>query len=78
MINSIPLPIPVNNKKKRSIIKSVECILERKSANYNADITDLENTINSNLYDLYGLLPEEIAIVEGMMSSSYSDEVVFE
>ena len=50
---------------QKQVILLVEKILSKKSRNTDADITALENEINQQVYALYGLTPEEIAIVEG-------------
>ena len=36
-----------------------------KKANMNADVSKLIEQLNEKVYELYGLTPEEIAIVEG-------------
>ena len=50
---------------EESLIASVDRILSSKQANPAADTTALEREIDQQVYALYGLTPEEIAIVEG-------------
>ena len=60
------LRIPIKNKVlKSSIISLVEQILSTKKENPQSDTTALEHEIDLLVYNLYGLTPEEIAIVEG-------------
>jgi hypothetical protein len=47
------------------IIKLVDRITEKKQLDPAADTTALEREIDQQVYALYGLTPEEIAIVEG-------------
>jgi len=60
------LPIPdVSAAQQKPIIALVEQILTSKRANPAADINTLETQIDAAVAKLYGLTPEEIAIVEG-------------
>ena len=60
------LPIPdVSAAKQQPIVALVEQILIRKRANPTADISALETDLDAKVATLYGLTPEEIAIVEG-------------
>jgi hypothetical protein len=47
-----------------SIVKLVDKILAIKRKNIKADVSELEAEIDQLVYQLYGLTPEEIAIVE--------------
>jgi len=59
-------PLPKNrNLKSKEIIKLVERILAAKAKNPQADTSPLEREIDELVYQLYGLSPEEIAIIEG-------------
>lgn len=58
------LPIALKNNNDR-ISELVEQILSSKKDNPQSDTTALEHEIDLLVYDLYGLTPEEIAIVEG-------------
>lgn len=49
----------------RELVKLVSCILSAKSSDPAADTSDLEREIDEIVYRLYGLTPDEIAIVEG-------------
>ena len=61
---NIPLVQPTINNQE-SIIDLVNNILQEKSKNTDADITELENAIDKIVYQLYGLTEEEIAVIEG-------------
>jgi hypothetical protein len=50
---------------EESLIASVKRILAAKKANPAADTSAMEREIDQQVYALYGLTPEEIAIVEG-------------
>lgn len=58
------LPIPYKAKKE-AVSEVVDRIMAAKQSNSNADTTYLEHELDLLVYDLYGLTPEEIAIVEG-------------
>ena len=62
MINYLPINI---NADKSCIIDIVNRILYLKKRNPQTDTSSLEHKIDLLVYDLYGLTPEEIAIVEG-------------
>ena len=57
-------PIPVTSKPE-SIEALVNKISSTKSKDPGADVSDLERQIDQVVYQLYGLTPEEIAVVEG-------------
>ncbi len=60
------LPIPdVPPEKQMPIVELVEQILSTKKNDPKADTSTLERQIDEIFYALYGLTPEEIAIVEG-------------
>ncbi|MBI5306119.1 hypothetical protein HZB04_00805, partial [Candidatus Wolfebacteria bacterium] len=60
------LPIPTKNIKTQKDISSVvDQILTAKKKDPNADTSALERQIDEMVYELYGLTPEEIEIVEG-------------
>lgn len=61
-IRKLPIPI-VDIEQQNEIIIKVKNILSAK-ANGIIDITDLEMELNSLVYNLYKLTPEEIALVE--------------
>ena len=59
-------PLPKNRQSKQvDIAKLVKQILAAKRADSEADSTQLELQIDQMVYELYGLSPEEIAVVEG-------------
>ncbi len=60
----IPIVIPTENQAK-VIIALVDQILAAKKADPTADTSGWEREIDTLMYQLYGLTPEEIAIVEG-------------
>ena len=47
-------------------VEIVEKILSAKKANPQADTSVLEREIDQKVYELYGLSPEEIEVVEGI------------
>ena len=55
----------VDKQRQKNVISVVDKILNMKKLNLEADTTSLEHEIDLLVYDLYGLTPEEIAIVEG-------------
>jgi hypothetical protein len=63
-IASFPMPRSFEPHEK-ALIAAVDRILAAKQANPTADTTALEREIDQLVYALYGLTPEEIAIVEG-------------
>jgi type I restriction-modification system DNA methylase subunit len=58
------IPIPESNK-RGEIEVLIEKILSAKVKDSNADVSKLEHRIDEFAYQLYGLTPEEILIVEG-------------
>jgi adenine-specific DNA-methyltransferase len=60
------LPLPKTEPEKQTpIIQSVSRIIDLKEKDSAADTSALEREIDQQVYALYGLTPEEIAIVEG-------------
>ena len=60
------LPIPkISVAQQKPFIKLIDHILQIKAANPAADTSALEAEIDRLVYQLYGLTPEEIAVVEG-------------
>lgn len=60
------LPIPdVPPDRQAPIVAMVDQILIAKKKDPNADTSALEHQIDKLVYDLYGLTPEEIEVVEG-------------
>lgn len=67
-VQEFPIPkIPV--EKQESIFKLVKKILDTKKKKPELDIAPLEYRIDQIVYDLYGLQPEEIAIIENVSNS---------
>ncbi|MBR3699760.1 MAG: Eco57I restriction-modification methylase domain-containing protein [Bacteroidales bacterium] len=59
------LPVVKPNKEKEAqIVELVDQILEKKSANPNANTLVLEQEIDKKVYELYALGSEEIAVIE--------------
>ena len=59
------LPIPkVSQGKQKAIISLVDKILDAKSLDANIDVTSEEQEIDNLVYELYGLTPDEIEIIE--------------
>ena len=68
------LPIPdVPLEQQEPIIELVDQILAAKRTNPDADVSELENEIDQIVYLLYGLIPEEIVIVEGAENVRITD-----
>lgn len=63
-VEEIPIPNATASQQK-PIIEAVKAILAAKKTNPAADTSALEREIDQQVYSLYGLTPEEIAIVEG-------------
>ena len=63
-VGKIPIP-EVISEKQEPIIELADEILAAKSADIEADVSDLEKEIDKLVYALYDLTPDEIAIVEG-------------
>ncbi|WP_366146305.1 TaqI-like C-terminal specificity domain-containing protein [Crocosphaera sp.] len=59
-------PIPkATNKQDTEITEIVNKIIKIKNNNPDTDVSHLESEIDKIVYELYGLTPEEIAIVDG-------------
>ncbi len=70
------LPIPISTQKQQeAIIKLVDKILEAKRSCPPSDISEFEKQIDQLVYELYGITPEEVAMVEG--STLRKDETKF-
>jgi len=69
----IPIALAENEKSKK-IAEKVELILEAKKKDPAAKTSKLEDEIDDIIYDLYDLLPEEIAIVKGASSAQKDEE----
>lgn len=63
-LKTIPIPSATPAQQK-PIIDLVDSILDAKKKDPSADTSKLEEEIDNLVYDLYGLMPEEIAIVKG-------------
>ena len=61
-VSQIPIPT-ITTAQKTSISKIVNQILDAKRTDPDADVSELENTVDQIVYLLYDLTPEEIAIV---------------
>ena len=69
------IPIPTASKEdQQKIIDLVDSILEAKKKDPSANTSEQEKEINDIVYDLYDLLPEEIAIVKGDSSPSAQND----
>ena len=68
-VDKVPLqgiPVKVAQQEEQQVlIHLVDQILAAKKKDLNADTSALEKQIDEMVYTLYGLTPEEIAIVEG-------------
>ncbi len=56
--------IPIKKSENEDIATIVKEIIEKKQTNPVADISNLEKELNRQVYSLYNLTPEEIAIIE--------------
>jgi hypothetical protein len=63
-LKDLPLP-PFAVQQSKQLTVLVDRILAAKKQNSAADTSALEREIDQQVYALYGLTPEEIAIVEG-------------
>lgn len=63
-LQGIPLPL-IDLSLQQPIIDLVDAILTKKKQSPQANILDLENSIDRHIYNLYGLSEEDIKIVEG-------------
>ncbi len=70
------LPIPIWNQLslQKPIVSLVNAIISAKKKDPSANTSKLEEEIDNLVYDLYGLTPEEIAIVKGGSSAQKDDE----
>jgi REP element-mobilizing transposase RayT/type I restriction-modification system DNA methylase subunit len=64
-LEALPFPSLISPKVKELVATIADRILSTKQANPAADTTALEREIDQQVYALYDLTPEEIAIVEG-------------
>ena len=62
-VGKIPIPI-ATAEEQRPIVELAEQIMAAKQKNLNADVSTKEQEIDRLVYKLYGLMPEEISIVE--------------
>ena len=63
-VKEFPIPM-VSDEQQTEIIEIVNRILDAKHTNSDADVSTLENQIDTLVYELYNLTEDEIAIVEG-------------
>ena len=66
-VSQIPIP-KATNKQDTDITEIVNKIIKIKNNNPDTDVSQLEKEIDEIVYELYGLTPEEIAIVEGSVT----------
>ena len=69
----VPIALPENDKSKK-IAEIVDSILAEKKKDPTANTSKQEEEIDKLVYDLYGLSPEEIAIVKGDSSAQNDEE----
>ena len=66
----ILLPIiQADDSMKGEIVNRVKRIIAVKKLDHNANINALEQEINHLVYDLYGLTPDEVSMVEQSISA---------
>ena len=64
--NLYALPLPVVSKtEQQNVIRLVKQIMAAKRLDESANTSALEGQIDQMVYELYGLTPEEIGVVEG-------------
>ena len=63
-INHFPIPVNINKNIEKQINKLVNEIMLVKKRNILTDTINIENQIDSLVYELYGLTEEEIKIIE--------------
>jgi len=64
-VDNLPIAKEIQVDYKNRLIKLVDEIFSSKQVSIESDTSALEHEIDLLVYDLYGLTPEEIAIVEG-------------
>ena len=67
-LEKLPIP-PMTATDREQLARLAESIMQAKATNSAADISALEAEIDRLVYQLYGLTPEEIAVVEGSSPS---------
>lgn len=65
LLGNLPIPTNISRETKVKIENFTDKISLAKKANPQMDTSSLENEIDKIVYSLYGLTPEEIALVEG-------------
>ena len=63
-VRSLPLP-PPDSSRFECMEMLVDSILARKADDGNADVSGEESELDQHIYSLYGLTPDEIAVVAG-------------
>ncbi|MGK7885878.1 MAG: class I SAM-dependent DNA methyltransferase [Crocosphaera sp.] len=66
-VSQIPIP-KTTNKQDADITEIVNKIIKIKNNNPDTDVSNLEKEIDEIVYELYGLTPEEIAIIEASVT----------
>ena len=64
-VDNLPIVNNIPDEYKNKLIQLVDNIFQEKQSSIETDTTALEHEIDLLVYDLYGLTPKEIAIVEG-------------
>ena len=65
LLGNLPIPKNISCETKEKVENFTDKISLAKKANPQTDTSNLENEIDQLVYALYGLTPEEIALVEG-------------
>jgi len=63
-VDNLPNPRNIDERAKERISNLAESILSARNANSQADVSTFEHQIDQMVYELYGLTPEEIGVVE--------------
>ena len=64
MVNGLPFPEVISGEARSKILDLVNRILILKNENPVRDCKELESDLNSAIYSIYALSPEEIALIE--------------
>jgi hypothetical protein len=64
-VGKIPIPA-IPSEQQKPVERLVERILSAKQRDAEADVSKLEQELDELVYALYGLTPEEKAIVQGV------------
>ncbi len=64
MINQLPIPSSLSKKQKKIIVDLVKKVLNAKNKDPKADTSDLQESLNRNVYELFNLNENEIKMID--------------